>query len=494
MINGGTGPVLTFQAVTYELSKNLGVPFLPFNAWIGFWVAFYMLLAAVVDLNRFIRYATRFTDEIFAFLIISIFILDAVGNPTSKVGLLHYFNPDLPHHVDEEENDDDYDYLTVAFLSLFLGLGTCFLAMALRSIKHSAFCCNSTVRSIITDFAITCSVVIFTMMKQFLFEDVETEQLNVPETFAPTLLCCTPDCQTFYPDECPNLDIDNDSSVHRRDWLVNVADLNGKHWVIGLAAGPAALAFVLCFLDNGITWHIINHPSNKLKHGEAYNYDTCISAFMIAVNSLFGLPWLVASTVPCMMHVSAMSESTPDGQVIKVRESRWTGLLTHVLVLSTIFALDTIRLIPLAVLYGVFLFMGLVALPAQQFWQRILLFFMQPSRHPQTPYTRFIPLKRIHIFTLIQLAFFVVLYIVKAIKVIAIAFPFFILLCIPARLYLLPRIFEPFELTLLDGAPEEVEAWVEKAEVEQEEAKDRQATSRIEEAESEEEKETTNGD
>ena len=80
-----------------------------------------------------------------------------------------------------------------------------------------------------------------------------------------------------------------------------------------------------------------------------------------------------------MMHVSAMSEKTKDGEVISVQESRLTGFLTHVLVLASLMALSTIKLIPLPVLYGVFLFMGLVALPAQQFWQRILLFFMQVS-------------------------------------------------------------------------------------------------------------------
>ena len=156
-------------------------------------------------------------------------------------------------------------------------------------------------------------------------------------------------------------------------------DLNGTWCVALVAAGPAALAFILAFLDNGITWHIINHPSNKVTHGEAYNYDTCVSAVMIAINSLLGLPWLVASTVPCMMHIQAMSERTKDVQVLRVQESRLTGLLTHVLVFLSLAFLSLIKLIPLPVLYGVFLFMGLVALPSQQFWQRILLFFMQVS-------------------------------------------------------------------------------------------------------------------
>ena len=228
-----------------------------------------------------------------------------------------------------------------------------------------------------------------------------------------------------------------------------------------MSAGPAALAFILCFLDNGITWHIVNHPSNKITHGDAYNYDTLISAFMIAVNSMLGLPWLVASTVPCIMHVTAMSERTKEGITTSVQESRLTGFLTHVLVLATCFALNVIKLIPLPVLYGVFLFMGLVALPAQQLWQRILLFFQEPARIRETPYTKFVtPLKRVHLFTAIELFFFVMLYVVKSFKPIAIAFPIMILLCIPVRIFLLPKLFSEDELILLDGSPEDIERWI----------------------------------
>ena len=85
----------------------------------------------------------------------------------------------------------------------------------------------------------------------------------------------------------------------------------------------------------------------------------------------------------------------------------------------------------------------------------------QPSKYPETPYTVFMENDRIHLYTLIQLGFFALLYMVKTIKTIAIAFPFFILLCIPARIYLLPRIFVPYELVVLDGSPEEVEQFLE---------------------------------
>ena len=175
MINGATGPVLTFQAVCFELAKKLDVPFLTFNAWVGIWVGIYMILAGFVDLNRLIKYATRFTDEIFAFLIVSIYILDAIGNPTSQVGLMHYFNPDHPHNQAQLEEDPTYDYMTTALLSLILGLGTAFFAIALRGIRYSSFCCNDQIRTIITDFAITISVVIFTALQHTIFDDYPTE-------------------------------------------------------------------------------------------------------------------------------------------------------------------------------------------------------------------------------------------------------------------------------------------------------------------------------
>ena len=457
MINGGTGPVLTFQTVCYDIAKSLDVPFLTFNAWIGIWVCFYQVMAAFFDFNRLIKKATRFTDETFALLIVSIFLLGAIGNPSSKVGLMHYFGTDHPHHEDMiEENGSSYDYMTVALLSLILGLGTAFFAIGLRQIKFSAFCCNDYIRTVITDFAITISVVVMTLLRHTVFEDVEVEELKVPDTFATSFTCCAEDCRNYWPADCP----DQAEPWGRRPWVVDLFDLNDKIYVIFIAAGLGIPAFILTFLDNGITWHIVNHPSNRLTHGDAYNYDTCISAIMVLVNSLLGLPWLVASTVPCIMHITAMQEKDNKGNIKYIQESRLTGFFTHALVLACIFALSVIRLIPLPVLYGVFLFMGLVALPGQEFWQRFLLFFQQPTKMDKNHFTKNVPIGRIHKYTLVQFVFFALICVVREIKAISIAFPVMVLLCIPARLYLFPRLFSDDELVLLDGSPEEIEGWM----------------------------------
>lgn len=251
MINGGTGPVLAFCGVLYKLSQSLDVPFLTFNAWVGLWVAFYMFLAAVFNLNKIIKYATRFTDEIFALLISAIFIIDALGSPFQSVGLYHYFDSGHKSHEDYVE-DEDYSHISTAFLSLILGLGTTAFAFVLKKINFSPFCCNQGVRTSVSDFAVTASIIAFTLLDKIVFPSIQTESLNVPDTFSPSFVCCNAACDTYFPDDC----MDQPEPYGRRSWLVDLTNLNGKGWVPILAALPAILAFVLVFLDDGITWHL----------------------------------------------------------------------------------------------------------------------------------------------------------------------------------------------------------------------------------------------
>lgn len=495
MINGGTGPVLAFTAVLYNLSTTLGVPFLTLNAWTGLWVGLYMLIAALFGVNRYIMYCTRFTDEIFSTLSTSlrasnlpqnhpalthascrdgslravsvIFIVNALGSPTSDVGLYYYFLADHKSH-DEHEFSRDYSHLATALLSLVCCLGTCWLAMRLRGAKQSRYLPGPRWRALVTDFAVVAAIAIFTLIDHVALPGVKTERLDAPDTFSPTFTCCNSSCTTHWPDDCPELA----EPAGRRPWLVDLGDLNGKAWVPLFAAVPAMLAFILVFLDDGITWHLINRPDNKLTHGAAYHWDTVVIGIFLVVNSLFGLPWLVAATVRSINHVQAMAEKGPDGKIKEVQQTRLTHLFIHVLVLAAIFAMQLVRTIPVPVLYGVFLYMGIASLNGNQFFERILLLAMQPSLYPEKPYTetKTVSRRQLHLYTALQLALFVLLYVVKAIKSIAIAFPLVIAACIPVRLYLLPRLFTKAELHALDGddshADDEPPAEVAPAEVE----------------------------
>mmetsp|Transcript_23541 Transcript_23541/g.65741 ORF Transcript_23541/g.65741 Transcript_23541/m.65741 type:complete len:529 (-) Transcript_23541:271-1857(-) len=445
MINGGTGPVLAFSTVLYNIAESIGVNFLVLNAWTGLWVTFFMLVAAFVDLNRLMKHATRFTDEIFAMLIASIFIIDSLGSPFSDVGIYWYFTRDHKSH-DSYEDQEDYSYIATAFFSMVLCIGTTWLAFTLRGIKFSAFFPNDAWRTVVSDFAVVAAILTSTLIANELFDNVEVERLNVPSSFQPTQICCDSTCMTSFPQDC--IDVENPHGA--RDWFVDLSDLNGHTWVPIFAAIPAFLAFILVFLDNGITWHLLNHPSHKLSHGDAYNWDTVVVGLMIGVNSLIGLPWLVAATVRSLTHLNGLAETNEAGKIMSVQETRLTNLFIHVLVLASLFALDVLKLIPVPVLYGVFLYMGLASLGTNQFWCRFLMLFQQPQRFKKEPFTEYMDTKRMHLYTLLQLACFLVLLVFRSISSIAIAFPIIIKLCIPIRMYVLSRIFTEEELIYID--------------------------------------------
>jgi len=462
VIVGSTGPVLIMTTVIYDLAKNIGVPFLTFYAWVSIWAFLYTTITAFFDLTRYVKLATRFTDDIFALLIVSIFILNSVGNPFGTGGLLRYLDPNNKVHIDFEKELglEEYRYLTTALLSIIIGFGTTATIFILRGVKTSPYLCNRTVRDSVHDFAVTIAVIVWSVVKHLGFPSVETEQLKVPDAFEPTYTCCTADCTTYWPDECPDLS----APFGTRSWFVKMFDLNGKDYAIFVAAGPALLAFVLFYLDNGITWHLIYSPRNKLQHGDSYNWDLFLHGFCNMINGLLGLPWLVATTVPCIVHLNNLTEKDRDGKVVKVQETRLTYLFSHLLVGLSLLFLTAMKKIPMPVLLGVFLFMGLSSLGSIDFWKRFLMFFQQPSLYDETPFTKYMKLGRIDMYTIVQLIFFSGVFIVQNTKSIAIAFPFMTLMCIPGRLWLLPMFFEGWELMLLDGEAEQIEKWIEKKE------------------------------
>jgi len=260
----------------------------------------------------------------------------------------------------------------------------------------------------------------------------------------------------LWPTECE----EQEEPWGTRPWFANLGDLNGKGYVPIMAALPGILAFVLIYLDNGITWHLIYNPNNNLQHGESYNWDLFINGVCNMINGMLGLPWLVATTVPCMVHLNNLAERDSKGNIVTVQETRLTGLFSHMLVGFSLLVLPLIKLIPLPVLLGVFLFMGLSSMPGIQFWNRILMFMMQPSKYPDTPYTKYVEKKKIHIFTILEILFFCGVFVVQNTKSIAIVFPFMTLLCIPGRLFLLPKFLEGWELLLLDGENEIIDEWI----------------------------------
>jgi mannitol/fructose-specific phosphotransferase system IIA component (Ntr-type) len=423
IILGGTGPLLVFTAILYDLCSRLELPFLAVYTCVGLWTGLFTFLLAVTDASCLIRFFTRFTDEIFAALISIIFIWEAIKNIVQNVH---------DAHAAEIKHD-------IAFLSLILSLGTFALAMLLSRFRQTRYL-QPAVREFFADFGPTIAVVSMLCFSVSFYPEVQPETLDVPKQFGPT---------------------------SDRKWFVN--PLAAPRWTWFASAGPALLATVLVYLDQNITARLVNNRDNRLKKGPGYHLDLAVVGGLIGLCSLFGLPWLVAATVRSLNHVRSLatveevvnSHGDRCQKIMHVCETRVTPLAIHLLIGSSLLLLPMLRTIPLAVLYGLFLFMGVISIAGNQFFERLALWLTDPALYPRTHYIRSVPRSVVHAFTLLQLVCLVVLWLVK-VSVVAILFPLFIALLVPVRL-LAGRYFARQHLAALDADedPEEEQmTWV----------------------------------
>ena len=329
IILGGTGPLLVFTAILYRLCGDLDLPFLPTYAWVGFWSAGFLIILAVTDASCLMRFFTRFTDETFSALISLIFIYQAIKS------LVYIFKG-----LDVQKHHD------TALLSLLLALGTFYIAMSLSRFRRSNYLLPK-IREFLADFGPAIALCAMTTVA-VLLREVYLDRLAAPSSFGTT---------------------------SGRPWLVDLTAL--PVWARFAAAGPALLVTVLVYLDQNITARIVNSPDHRLHKGQAYHLDLAVVGLLMAFCSMLGLPWLVAATVRSLNHVRSLATVEevvgPNGEsherVIFVRENRLTGLCIHLLIGVSLLLLQHLAKIPMAVLYGLFFFMGVVSMTGNQFFR-----------------------------------------------------------------------------------------------------------------------------
>ncbi|KAL4309352.1 hypothetical protein GQ457_01G047730 [Hibiscus cannabinus] len=143
---------------------------------------------------------------------------------------------------------------------------------------------------------------------------------------------------------------------------------------------------------------------------------------------------------------------------VRVNEQRVSNLLQSLLVAASVGAMPAIKLIPTSVLWGYFAYMAIDSLPGNQFWERMLLLFITPSRRYKVlgsvhaSFVESVPYRYITIFTLIQVVYFLICYSVTWIPIAGILFPVPFFLLIIIRQYILPKFILPNYLRELDAA------------------------------------------
>ncbi|XP_077332577.1 electrogenic sodium bicarbonate cotransporter 1 isoform X5 [Lithobates pipiens] len=478
-ILSSTGPVLVFERLLFNFSKDNGFDYLEFRLWIGLWSAFQCLILVATDASSLVKYFTRFTEEGFACLISFIFIYDAfkkmikfsdyypinsdftvydatlfncaclpkdpsnssLFNETTEAPL-EFLNTteDLHHNYTIDWSSlnkkqclkyggqlvgSSCNFVPdIALMSFILFLGTYTCSMALKKFKTSRYF-PTTARKLISDFAIILSIFIFCGIDALV--GVDTPKLIVPSEFKPT---------------SPN-----------RGWFV--PPFGGNPWWVYLAAAlPALLVTILIFMDQQITGVIVNRKEHKLKKGAGYHLDLFWVAVLMIICSFMALPWYVAATVISIAHIDSLkmeTETSAPGEQPKflgVREQRVTGIMVFLLTGISVFMAPILKFIPMPVLYGVFLYMGVASLNGVQFMDRLKLLLMPAKHQPDFIYLRHVPLRRVHLFTFIQIVCLALLWILKS-TVAAIVFPVMILALVAVR-KAMDYLFSQHDLGFLD--------------------------------------------
>uniref|UniRef100_A0AAR2JNM6 Anion exchange protein n=1 Tax=Pygocentrus nattereri TaxID=42514 RepID=A0AAR2JNM6_PYGNA len=472
-ILGSTGPVLVFEKILFKFCKDYDLSYLSLRTCIGLWTAFLCLILVATDASSLVCYITRFTEEAFAALICLIFIYEALeklvhlgelypinkhsdldkltltyckcvepDNPSNKTLIMwsernitasavpwsnltvkecldfhgHFVGTACGHHGPYTPD--------VLFWSSILFFSTFFLSTFLKQFKTSRYF-PTRVRSMISDFAVFLTIVFMVLIDYAI--GVPSQKLQVPSKFKPTR--------------------------DDRGWVINPIGRN-PWWTVLAAAIPALLCTILIFMDQQITAVIINRKEHKLLKGCGYHLDLLMVGVMLAVCSVMGLPWFVAATVLSISHVNSLkleSESAAPGEqprFLGIREQRLTGLLIFLLMGCSVLMTGALQFIPMPVLYGVFLYMGVSSLKGIQFFDRLKLFGMPAKHQPDFIYLRHVPLRKVHLFTLVQLTCLVLLWIIKTSPA-AIIFPMMVLALVFIR-KLLDFCFTKRELSYLD--------------------------------------------
>uniref|UniRef100_A0A8C1G035 Anion exchange protein n=1 Tax=Cyprinus carpio TaxID=7962 RepID=A0A8C1G035_CYPCA len=409
LVVGFSGPILVFEEAFFSFCKDNNLEYLTGRVWIGFWLIIIVVVMVAFEGSFLVRFVSRFTQEIFSVLISLIFIYETfsklvkifqehplrrcssavldVNNSTHNSSIEDATSSPLASNSSTPETVKVVGEPNTALLSLVLMSGTFFIAFYLRKFKNSAFF-PGRLRRVIGDFGVPIAILLMVLV-DYSIRDTYSQKLSVPRGFSVT-------------------------SPDKRGWI------------------------------------------RMLVKGSGFHLDLLIIVTLGGTSALFGLPWMAAATVRSVTHANAltvMSKAVAPGdkpRIQEVKEQRVTGLLVAILVGLSIVIGDLLRQIPIAVLFGIFLYMGVMSLNGIQMTERILLLLMPPKYHPDHTYVRKVRTLRMHLYTAIQVVCLAVLWAVMS-TVASLAFPFVLIMTVPVKMFLLPRIFSTREMQCLDA-------------------------------------------
>ncbi|KAK6306801.1 hypothetical protein J4Q44_G00219490, partial [Coregonus suidteri] len=448
-----TAPLAIFISVIRCICDDYDLDFPAFYACIGLWNSVFLILGGIFNVSLLMKLFKRSTEEVIALFISIAFVVDALkgtitifhkyyhastltngsgeallwlqeqwgvtllgGNGTGAggaegggVGGFSSSSLPLPDSFIQSTRERPV-------LCLLLMLGTLWLGYTLYHFKHSPFL-HAKVREVLSDCALPISVLAFSFIGSYLFNDIELPVFNFHNSL-----------------------------------MFNVAQFEKLSAMNVLSAmGLGFLLALLIFIDQNIVVSLTNSPENRLLKGTAYHWDLMLSGLINILMSVLGLPWMHAAFPHSTLHVRQLAfiEQRVEGgylyeTIVSVKETRLTSLVANIFVGVSVFLLPVpLQWIPKPVLYGLFLYIALTSIEGNQ------MYILPTPAH----YIRKVPQRKIHFFTFLQMMQLLVLcgFGMSPLPYMKMTFPLLMVLLIPIRNCVLPHIIEAKYLDIMDA-------------------------------------------
>lgn len=136
LVLGFSGPLLVFEEAFYSFCESNNLEYIVGRAWIGFWLILLVVLVVAFEGSFLVQYISRYTQEIFSFLISLIFIYETFSK-LIKIFQDYPLQESYAPVVMKPKPQGPVP--NTALLSLVLMVGTFLLAMMLRKFKNSTY-------------------------------------------------------------------------------------------------------------------------------------------------------------------------------------------------------------------------------------------------------------------------------------------------------------------------------------------------------------------
>ncbi|KAI3611021.1 anion exchange family protein [Moniliophthora roreri] len=423
------GPITVFNKTIFDIIESTPDKpvYLHFMGWVYLWAAIIHWITAILNWCNFLRYVTLFSCDTFGFYVAWVYLQYGIQVITRGLKA-----------ADESGN------LLGAFVSIILAILMLVVCFLFQSLSQKTFFWRQ-VRIFLADYGMPISLIASSAMAYWgRFNAANPETLPVGGAFQP---------------------------ANGREWLVRFWQLEAK-WV-GIALPFGIVLWILFFFDHNVSSLMAQGSEFPLRKPPGFHYDFFLLGVTTFISGLIGVPAPNGLIPQAPIHTTSLvvtqhkkdekadekAEKDPDyspiyrEERVAVVEQRVSNLAQGALclVLLTGPFLHVLNLIPKGVLAGLFWYMGADALQVNGITQKFLYLIRDEKYIPANEPLRRVRKSRLYLFLAIQLVGFGATFAITQ-TIAAIGFPVIIMLLIPIRTVLIPRLpFSIEELAILDG-------------------------------------------